>query len=84
MAVVIRLRRVGGKNQPSYRIVATDVRSPRDGRFLEILGHYDPVRGQDCAQVDAERARFWLGRGALPTRTVRNIFKRLKVFSGGV
>lgn len=79
MAVVIRLRKVGGKNKPSFRIVATDIRSPRDGRFLEILGHYDPVRGRDSVIVDAERARFWLGRGALPTRTVHNIFKRLKV-----
>ncbi len=84
MAVVIRLRKVGGKNKPSFRIVATDIRAPRDGRFLEVLGHYDPVRGRDSVTLDVDRARFWLGRGALPTRTVHNIFKRLKVSARGV
>lgn len=79
MAVVIRLKRVGGKNQPCFRIVAADSRSPRDGRFLENLGNYDPARGQEAARVNRERARYWLGQGARPSDTVRDIFTRLQI-----
>ena len=79
MAVVIRLKRMGGKNQPHYRIVVADSRSPRDGRFIEKLGHYDPVKGQEFTRVDRERAAYWLSQGAQPSKTVRDIFKRLRV-----
>jgi len=79
LAVVIRLRRVGGRNQPAYRIVVADNRSPRDGKFIEILGSYDPVHGQDRTTIDSERARYWLARGAQPSKTVKDIIKRLKV-----
>ncbi len=79
MAVVMRLKRVGGKNQPSYRIVVADTRSPRDGKFLENLGSYDPVRGQDRTVLDADRARYWLDQGAQPSKTVQDILKRKKV-----
>ena len=75
----MRLRRVGGKNKPCFRIVVCDIRSPRDGRFLESVGDYDPIRGQVFAHVDRERALYWLGKGARPTETVRDIFKRLKI-----
>ncbi len=79
MAVVIRLKRVGGKNQPCFRVVVADSRKPRDGRFIEKLGSYDPVRGQEAVQVDRERARYWLDQGAQPSDTVRDIFKRLQI-----
>ena len=74
--VKIRMRRVGKKNSPYYRIVATDMRSPRDGRFLEILGTYDPKKKDVNFQVDLERVKFWLQRGAQPSDTVRSILKR--------
>ena len=70
------MRRVGKKNSPYYRIVATDMRSPRDGRFLEILGTYDPKEKDVNFQVDLERVKFWLQRGAQPSDTVRSILKR--------
>ncbi len=79
MAVVIRLRREGGKNQPHYRVVVADSRNPRDGRFIEKIGHYDPGRGQKEAVVDGERARYWLGQGARPSDTVGQIFKKLGI-----
>ena len=83
MAVVIRLRRVGGKNQPYFRLVAADSRSPRDGRFLEILGHYDPLRGQEHALVKPDRILYWMGKGARPSKTVKDILKRLKITPPG-
>lgn len=79
MAAVIRLRREGGKKQPHYRLVVTDSRKSRDGRFIEKLGHYDPVRGQEAAVVDGDRARYWLQQGARPSETVGQIFKKLGI-----
>jgi small subunit ribosomal protein S16 len=79
LAAVIRLRREGGKNQPHYRLVVTDSRKSRDGRFIEKLGHYDPVRGQKAAVVDGDRARYWLQQGARPSETVGQIFKKLGI-----
>ena len=79
MAVVIRLKREGGKKQPHYRIIVTDSRKPRDGRFIEKLGYYDPIKGQEAAFVDRDRAVYWLDHGARPSETVRNIFKRLHI-----
>jgi len=71
--IKLRLRRMGAKKQPSYRIVAADVRSPRDGRFIEILGFYNPQTDPYTLQVDEERAKYWLDHGAQPTETVRSL-----------
>lgn len=76
MAVRIRLRRVGTKNVPCYRIVVADGRSPRDGRFIENLGTYDPKKAKEKITVNLERAKFWLQKGAQPTDTVRSILKK--------
>lgn len=70
MAVKLRLMRMGKKKQPTYRIVAADSRSPRDGRFIEILGHYDARREPSVIKVDNERAVHWMRNGAQPTETV--------------
>jgi len=76
MAVKIRLRRVGGNNDASYRVVATDGRSPRDGRFLEILGWYDPKKKGVNFQIDQERVRHWTSRGAVVSDTVASLVKK--------
>lgn len=76
MAVKIRLRRVGTKNVPRYRIVVADGRSPRDGRFIENLGTYNPEKTEINFAVDLERAKFWIGKGAQPSNTVRSILKK--------
>lgn len=73
--VRIRLRRVGGKNQPSYRIVAADKESPRDGRFLEVLGFYNPRTEPATIQLKEDRIYDWLGRGAQPSESVRQVFR---------
>ncbi len=64
MAVIIRMRRMGRKNQPHYRIVATDKRSPRDGRFIELLGTYDPLKEGKNFNLNRERVLYWIGVGA--------------------
>ncbi len=76
MAVKLRLKRMGSKAKPFYRIVAADSRSPRDGRFLEVVGTYNPVKGQEVVTVDEEKALYWLSKGALPTDTVRSILSK--------
>jgi len=73
MAVKLRLKRMGSKQKPYYRIVATDSRSPRDGRFIEAVGTYDPVKGADKVTVNEEKVLNWLNNGAQPTDTVKNI-----------
>ena len=75
MAVKIRLMRVGKKKQPTYRIVVADGRSPRDGRFIEILGQYAPRQEPSVINIDNERALHWLRNGAQPTETVEKILK---------
>jgi len=75
MAVKIRLRRMGQKKAPYYRIVVADGRSPRDGRFIEEIGTYDPTRNPSEFKVDEEAAKKWLNNGAQPTETVSKIFK---------
>lgn len=77
--VTIRLRRTGKAKQPSYRLVVTDSRSPRDGKFLEVVGHYLPVRQPKVLEVNAERVRYWLGVGAQPSDTVTRLLKQVKV-----
>ena len=74
MAVKLRLKRMGKKQQPFYRIVAADSRSPRDGRFIETVGTYNPVKKETEIKIDHEKALKWLNNGALPTDTVRSIF----------
>ncbi len=75
MAVRLRLTRVGKKKQPAYRIVAADSRSPRDGRFIEIVGTYDPRREPSAVTVDNEKALAWLRKGALPTERVQKLLQ---------
>lgn len=74
MAVKLRLKRMGKKRQPFYRIVAADSRSPRDGRFIETVGTYNPVKNETEIKIDHEKAMYWLNNGAMPTDTVRSIF----------
>lgn len=75
MAVKLRLKRMGAKQKPFYRIVAADARSPRDGRFIETVGTYDPIKEPAVVTIDKEKAMYWLDNGAQPTDTVRNILK---------
>jgi small subunit ribosomal protein S16 len=75
MAVKIRLRRMGTKKVPFYRVVVADERAARDGRFLESLGTYDPVRESGGLKIDAEKAVRWLQKGAQPTETVRSLLR---------
>lgn len=75
MAVKIRLARHGSKRAPFYRIVVADSRSPRDGRFIERIGSYDPRQQPSKVEVDAEKAREWLVKGAQPTEQVRNLLR---------
>ena len=76
MAVKIRLRRVGAKKAPFYRIVVADSRYPRDGRFIEEIGIYNPVANPAELNVDVERAQAWIKTGAQPTETVRDLLKK--------
>ena len=73
MAVKLRLKRMGSKQKPFYRIVAADSRCPRDGRFIETIGTYNPVKNPAVITVDEEKAIKWLNNGAVPTDTVKNI-----------
>ena len=75
MAVKIRLRRMGQKKAPFYRIVVSDSRSPRDGKFIEEIGKYDPTQDPSLFKVDEEAAKKWLNNGAQPTEVVGKIFK---------
>jgi small subunit ribosomal protein S16 len=75
LAVKIRLTRVGARNNPIWRVVATDQRSPRDGRFIEVLGHYNPQTDPSTIELDETRVRDWLSRGAQPSNTVKNLLK---------
>ena len=73
--VKIRLRRMGKKKQPSYRIVVADSRMPRDGRYIESLGFYNPMNEPSTIEINDERALYWLGQGAQPSRQVQNLMK---------
>jgi small subunit ribosomal protein S16 len=78
MAVSIRLRREGAKNRPYYKIVVADSRSPRDGKFIEIIGTYDPKTPGNNSSLKVERAEYWISKGAQPSDTVRSLIKRNK------
>lgn len=77
--VRIRLRRTGRKRTPTYRIVVADSQSPRDGRFIEIIGQYNPRQGNTAINLNADRANYWLDQGAQPSDTVRSLLRRAGV-----
>ncbi|MDD4202723.1 MAG: 30S ribosomal protein S16 [Candidatus Omnitrophica bacterium] len=79
MAVVLRLKRFGSKKRPFWRIVATDKRSPRDGRFIEEIGYYDPKTEPSDVNIKKERALYWLKNGAIPSPTVKSLLKKEKI-----
>jgi small subunit ribosomal protein S16 len=78
MAVSIRLRREGNLNKPYYKVVVADARSPRDGKFIELVGNYDPKKAGDNANVDLSRIDYWIQNGAQPSDTVRSIIKKAR------
>ena len=79
MAVKIRLRRMGQKKAPFYRVVVADSRYPRDGRFIEEIGYYDPITEPAEIKIDAEKAKKWIANGAQPTDTVKSLLKRSNI-----
>src|SRR5947208_5751223 len=79
MAVKIRLRRTGRKKQPMYRIVVADSRSPRDGKFIEVIGQYAPRQGEQALNLKTDRANYWLDNGAQPSDTVRSLLRKAGV-----
>ena len=74
--VKMRLRRMGAKKAPFYRVIVADSRSPRDGRFIEEIGYYNPLTNPAEIKIDAEKAKKWLGNGAQPTETVKSLLKK--------
>ena len=78
MAVSIRLRREGTTNRPYYKVVVADSRSPREGKFIEIIGTYDPKKPGDNSAIKLDRAEYWLSKGAQPSDTVRSLIKKQK------
>ena len=80
MAVKIRLTRMGAKKKPFYRLVATDSESPRDGKFLEILGYYDPMKDPAVVELHEEKVNYWLGKGAEPTSSARALLRKQGLF----
>ena len=76
MAVKIRLKRMGAKKAPFYRVVVADSRSPRDGRFIEEIGYYNPMTNPADIKIDAEKATKWIADGAQPTETVKSLLKK--------
>jgi len=83
MAVRLRLARMGRKKNPFYRIVAADQRAPRDGRFIERLGYYDPMKDPVDLKVDLERVDYWMGVGASPSETVASLIKKARASAEG-
>ena len=79
MAVKMRLRRMGAKKAPFYRVIVADSRSPRDGRFIEEVGYYNPMTNPAEIKIDAEKANKWLANGAQPTDTVRALLKKSEI-----
>ena len=82
MAVKIRLKRMGMKKMPFYRVVVADERSPRDGRFIEEIGYYNPMTEPATIKIDVESAKKWLSNGAQPTDTARTLLKKSGVIEG--
>jgi small subunit ribosomal protein S16 len=82
MAVAIRLKREGARNSPYYKIVVADQRKPRDGRFIEIIGTYDPKKKGDNSSIQLDRADYWVSVGARPSQTVGNIIAKARKAAG--
>ncbi len=80
MAVKIRLKRMGARKQPFFRLVVADSRSPRDGRFIEEIGYYDPKTDPPAVKIDEERVLYWLSRGAQPSDTVRSLLRKAGIW----
>ena len=78
MSVSIRLRREGAKNRPYFKVVVADSRSPRDGKFIEVIGMYDPKKAGHNSSLNMERAEYWISKGAQPSDTVRSLIKKNK------
>ena len=78
MAVSIRLRRAGSSRRPAYRVVVADSRSPRDGRFIEIIGHYNPLTEPPTVKIDRAKAEQWIKQGAQPSNTVKKLLANVK------
>ena len=76
MAVKMRLRRMGAKKAPFYRVIVADSRSPRDGRFIDEIGYYNPMTAPEEIKIDAEKAQKWIANGAQPTETVKSLLKK--------
>ncbi len=74
--IKIRLRRVGAKKKPSYRLVVADIRAPRDGAFIDILGHFNPMTDPETIVINEEKARYWLSQGAQPTDTAARLLTK--------
>jgi len=74
--VKIRLKRIGAKKKPFYRVVVADSRTPRDGKFIEEIGYFDPLQDPDVIKIDEEKAKKWLDDGAQPTERVRSLFRK--------
>ncbi len=77
MAVSIRLRRMGSNRRPAYRVVVADSRSPRDGRFIEVIGHYNPLTQPPTVKIDRAKAREWIAKGAQPSNTVKRLMQNV-------
>ncbi len=80
MAVKIRLRRMGAKKKPFYRVIVADSRSPRDGKFIEEIGYYDPISQPEEVKIDTDKAISWLKNGAQPSDTVKYLFKKSGIY----
>jgi small subunit ribosomal protein S16 len=78
VSVSIRLRRTGTTKRPTYRVVVADSRSPREGRFIEIIGHYNPLTDPPTVKIDRAKAQAWIARGAQPSNTVRRLMQNVK------
>ena len=78
MSVSIRLRRMGSNRRPAYRVVVADSRSPRDGRFIEVIGHYNPLTEPPTVKIDRAKAREWIAKGAQPSNTVKRLIENVK------
>jgi small subunit ribosomal protein S16 len=78
VSVSIRLRRMGSNRRPAYRVVVADSRSPRDGRFIEVIGHYNPLTQPPTLKIDRAKAREWIAKGAQPSNTVKRLIQNVK------
>ena len=84
MAVHIRLRRTGTTRKPAYRVVVADSRAARDGKFIEVLGHYNPLTNPPTIKIEVEKAQAWIAKGAQPSNTVKNLLARARAAAGAV